>query len=52
MVSFARHGTRSEYRVAGLCVHDEYVPLATADQAGYSILPGGKVEPSDDSRPT
>ncbi len=41
---------RFKYRGAGLCIHDGYVLLATADQDRYWILPGGRVELGEDTR--
>ncbi len=52
MISFGKDGKRFKYRVAGLCVHDGYVLLTKADQDDYWILPGGKVELSEDTRTT
>ncbi len=52
MISFDQDGKRFKYRVAGLCVHDGHVLLTKAEHEEYWILPGGKVELSEDTRTT
>ena len=49
MVTCVQHNNRFKCRVAGLCIHENYVLLTKADQDDYWILPGGRVELSEDT---
>lgn len=50
MISFDQNGKRFKYRVAGLCAHDGHVLLTKTEQDDYWILPGVRVELSEDTR--
>ena len=52
MISFDHDGKRFKYRVAGLCIQDGHILLAKAEPDDYWILPGGRVEISEDTRTT
>lgn len=52
MISFDHDGERFKYCAAGLCIHDGHVLLTKAEPDDYWILPGGRVELSEDTRTT
>lgn len=52
MTSLDQNGKRFKYRAAGLCIHEGHVLLTKAEPDDYWILPGGRVEISEDTRTT